>query len=226
MDGNTWRRYRFIVHRGDEPTFFLEPDHRSDWPGHWVDAGFSPTAFYSSSLNSDLRVQDPRTAGALLRLQEAGISIREFDRQQADRDLGRLFTLSLLAFSGNPFYQPVSRDEFDQQHRAVLPLLRPELLLLAERGDELVGFMFAVPDMLQRPGAPPTVVLKTMAVHPDLAGMGLGSVLMDLAQRAARRLGFTRAIHALMHEANASGRLSARYATPFRRYALFARPLS
>src|SRR6185437_7052476 len=24
MDGNTWRRYRLIVERGDEPTFFLE----------------------------------------------------------------------------------------------------------------------------------------------------------------------------------------------------------
>ena len=25
MDGNTWRRYRFIVERGAEPPFFLEP---------------------------------------------------------------------------------------------------------------------------------------------------------------------------------------------------------
>ena len=226
MDGNTWRRYRFIIHRGGEPTFFLEPDHCSDWPCHWIAASFSPTAFYTSSLNSDLSVQDQRTLGALSRFQAAGISIREFDRQHADRDLGRLFTLSTVAFSENPFYEPISREEFDQQHRTVLPLVRPELVLLAERGDELVGFMFAVPDLLQRNGARPTVVLKTMAVHPDLAGMGLGSALMDLAQRAARRLGFTRAIHALMHESNASARLSARYATPFRRYALFARSLS
>ena len=226
MDGNTWRRYRFIVDRGKEPAFFLEPDHCSDWPRHWIDAGFSPAAFYSSSLNSDLSVEDARTPGALTRLQDAGISIREFDREHSDRDLGRLFRLSSVAFCENPFYEPVSREEFDRQHRAVLPLLRSELVLLAERGEELVGFMFALPDLLQRPGAPPTVVLKTMAVHPDVGGMGLGSALMDLAQRAARRLGFTRVIHALMHESNASGRLSARYATPFRRYALFARPLT
>jgi hypothetical protein len=48
---------------------------------------------------------------------------------------------------------------------------------------------------------------------------------MDLAQRKARALGFRRAIHALIHESNVSGRISARTAQTMRRYALFAKPL-
>src|SRR5438270_14000352 len=27
IDGNTWQNYRLITERGDEPPFFLEPDH-------------------------------------------------------------------------------------------------------------------------------------------------------------------------------------------------------
>jgi hypothetical protein len=36
LDGTTWRRYRFVVARGDEPPFFLEPDNPEDWPAHWT----------------------------------------------------------------------------------------------------------------------------------------------------------------------------------------------
>ena len=58
-----------------------------------------------------------------------------------------------------------------------------------------------------------------------LSGMGLGGVLMDEVQQAARALGYRRAIHALMHDDNRSRRLSDRYARTIRRYALFSKPL-
>ena len=70
-----------------------------------------------------------------------------------------------------------------------------------------------------------TVILKTIAVHPSVTGMGLGGVLMDLVQRSARHLGFRRAIHALIHETNVSRTISGRYARTIRRYALFSRTL-
>jgi L-amino acid N-acyltransferase YncA len=87
--------------------------------------------------------------------------------------------------------------------------------------------MFALPDLLeqQRKGSIETVILKTIAVDPALAGMGLGGVLMDLVQQRANEIGFRRTIHALIHETNVSGRLSARSARTFRRYALFAKTL-
>jgi GNAT superfamily N-acetyltransferase len=70
------------------------------------------------------------------------------------------------------------------------------------------------------------VVLKTIAVAPDYAGAGLGTLLMDRCHAAADALGYTRAIHALMHEDNRSLRVSRRYTRPMRRYALFGRSLA
>ena len=227
MDGTTWRRYRFIVERGGEPPFFLEPDNPDDWPVHWLEAGFARLATYTSALNDDLAARDPRTDGALAHLRDRGITIRPIDTSRAHDELLRIFKLSLAAFNRNFLYTPIGEDEFLAQYRAVMPYVNPELVLLAEQGAALVGFMFALPDLLeqQRKGSIETVVLKTIAVDPAVTGSGLGGALMDLVQQRAHGLGFRRAIHALIHETNASGRLSARSARTFRRYALFAKTL-
>ena len=228
VDGNTWRRYRFIVERGSEPPFFLEPDNPDDWPTHWSLAGFAAAATYTSALNDDLAREDPRTPGALVRLAGKGISIRPFDPARAEAELRRIFTLSTVAFSHNFLYAPIEEAEFVAQNQALLPFVQPELILLAEQHRRLVGYIFAVPDVLEtkRGANRETVILKTVAVDPSLSGIGLGGVLMDLVQRAARRSGYRRAIHALMHETNASRAISSRYARTIRKYAVFSRQLT
>ena len=227
MDGNTWRRYRFIVERRSEPPFALEPDNPDDWPSQWSAAGFTALATYASAINEHPGELDSRTDTALTRLADHGISIRPLDLSVADQELDRLYRLSLLAFRDNFLYTPIGRDEFIGQYQAVLPHVRPELVLLAEKGGELIGYMFALPDILQRMRGQhiDTVILKTLAVDPAARGLGLGGALLDLAQRTSHALGYRRAIHALFHEQNLSGRISGRYARPMRRYALFSRRL-
>lgn len=228
MDGNTWRRYRFIVERGTEPPFALEPDNPDDWPEHWTGSGFAPLATYASALNERLESLDRRTDESLARLADERITITRIDLANVDITLERIYELSLRAFSDNLLYTPIGRDEFIAQYQAALPHVRPELVLLAERAGDLVGYMFALPDVLQRIRGVPvdTVILKTLAVDASVRGLGLGGALLDLAQRTAHGLGYRRAIHALFHDANVSGRISGRYARPIRKYALFSRALT
>jgi GNAT superfamily N-acetyltransferase len=179
-------------------------------------------------MNDDLHVEDRRAAAMLDRLRAAGIGIRSLDMSRVDTELRRIFTLSLSAFSRNFLYTPITWAEFLTQYQAVLPYVRPELVLAAEQGDELVGFLFALPDLLQarRGGAIDTIVIKTLAVDPSVGGMGLGGALIGLAQRKAGELGFRRAIHALMHETNLSQKISHRSARTIRRYALLSKRLA
>ena len=227
MDGSTWRRYRLVTERGGEPTFFLEPDNPDDWPDHFIALGFQPIAHYVSAVSAGLGREDPRVGHIAERLSAQGIRVRPLDPQRAEDDLRRIYAVSAVSFRNNFLYTPIAESDFLAQYRALLPTLRPELVLIAEAADQAVGFIFAVPDLKQAERGRPvdTVVVKTLAVLPERAHAGLGSLLLAACQGAASRLGYTRAIHALMHEQNASRNLSRRYAQPMRRYALFGKAL-
>jgi GNAT superfamily N-acetyltransferase len=233
MDGNTWQRYRLLTERGTEPIFFLEPDNPDAWPGHFTAAGFTPLAQYYSALNSDLSATVPPADESRQRLEQTGIAIRPLRLDSFEDELRRIHTLSLESFADNFLYTPISEADFLQQYAAIGPYVRPELVLLAERQEQLIGFLFLIPDLNQattpagaaaKTAAIDTVIFKTMAVHPGHRGMGLGSLLMARGHEISRQLGFRRGIHALMYEKNLSRRISSHTARMIRRYTLFARP--
>ncbi|ALC18013.1 hypothetical protein DSOUD_3293 [Desulfuromonas soudanensis] len=227
LDGTTWRRYRFIVERGGEPAFFLEPDNPDDWPHHFMSAGFREFASYSSSLNTDLNYADPRMAAVAERMRRQGVTIRHLDPARFDQELDAIFELSLIGFQHNFLYTPIGRDEFKTSYLRVQPFIRPELTLIAEHEDRTVGFLFALPDMLQaqRGMAIDTVVMKSIAVLPGKTYGGLGNLLMVQTLGNISELGYRRAIHALVYDSNSARNMSAQYAQPMRRYALFSREI-
>jgi GNAT superfamily N-acetyltransferase len=210
MDGSTWHPYRFVVERGPHAAFFLEPDHPDEWPEHWRSCHFTPTATYTSAIADPLDDADQRTPATLARLGEMGIAIRPLDTNAVESDVARMFEVTLAAFASNFLFVPIEASEFAAQTRRLLPFVRPELVLLAEVRGELVGFLFALPDALEarRTRSSRTLIIKTVAVHPTYSGIGLASALVDLTQQTARRLGFERVIHALMHDDNPSRRIS------------------
>ncbi len=229
MDGDTWHRYRTVTDRGDRPPFVLEPwDDGGVGAAALTAAGFTPVAHYVSTLVEDLTVADPRLPAVAARLRAAGVTVRCFDPLRADDDLVRLHALSLSAFRGNVLYTPLPADRFAGLYRPILPLLEPELVLMAECAGETVGYAFALPDHAQAGRGRPvdTVVLKTVAVRPGRAWRGLGACLAAEVHRRAAAAGCRAVIHALMHEGNRSAAWSHRFGRVIRRYALFARALT
>ncbi len=228
MDGCTWRRYRVLTERGTEPPFFMEADNPPDWPDHFRAAGFRDLARYFSALCTDLSYADPRLDRVAPRMEQAGVRIRAIDPARFEEELAAIHRLSLVSFRDNFLYSPISEAEFIAQYRPILPKLRPELALLAERQGRLAGFLFAVPDLFQALRGEPvdTVILKTAAVLPGREFAGLGNLLVARCHAAAAALGYRRAVHALMHESNESRSVSAHYGTPFRGYTLYSRLLS
>lgn len=226
IDGNTWQRYRFVTERGTHPMFFLEPDNPDDWPGHFLDQGFIPLAQYSSALNTNLSYVDPRLQRVESRLHKAGVEIRPINLQRIEAELHGIYQVAIASFHGNFLYTPISEAAFIAQYRPLLPYLNPDLILIAEDDGKPVGFIFAIPDFLQqaqRREIIDTIVIKTVAVLPKRIYAGLGNLLVATCQNRADKKDFTRAIHALMHDANPSRNLSRRYAQTIRRYTLFAK---
>jgi GNAT superfamily N-acetyltransferase len=228
MDGSTHQRYRLLTERGAEPSFFLEPDNPDEWPAHFTDNGFGVLARYCSALQSDLGARDPRLPAVERRLAGQGVRVRALDAARGEDELRRIYRVVAASFHDSFLYTPLAESDFLSQYRPILPCVVPELVLIAEYAEEPIGFLFVIPDWLQaRRGQPvDTLILKTLAVLPDFAGRGLVGLLIARGLETARRLGYRRVIHALMHERNASLRLSGRFdGKIIRRYALFARPI-
>ena len=227
LDGTTWRRYRFITWRGKAPPFFLEPDNPDAWPGQFEKNGFSILADYISTLNTDLNYQDPRAEEISRRMEDQGVCIRCIDPDHLDRELDGIFELSIESFRKNFLYSPIERKEFMAMYGGVKSFLHGELTLVAEQQGRTVGFMFALPDALQakRGQRIDQVILKTIAIRPDRALAGLGRLLFQTALSNAHKLGYRRAVHALMHAANRSTNLGQGSTVVMRRYALFSKEL-
>ncbi|MEO7599033.1 MAG: GNAT family N-acetyltransferase [Opitutus sp.] len=228
MDGNTWRRHRFVTEPGEEPPFFLEPSNPSSWPMWWRGANYTPLAEYYSTATDNLDDRDVRLTQVATRIKATGVIIRSINAGDFEAELSRIYDVSVTAFQSNYLYTPLAKDEFIAQYRMIRDRLSPELVLLAEHGGRAVGYVFATPDYVQATRQQPatTFIVKTLAVLPGRAYAGLGALLLGEVHVSARALGFKRAIHALMHETNQSRNLSAHYASTIRRYALFSKRLA
>lgn len=227
MDGDTWHSYRFVTDPGTEPLFVFEPSNPPGWPALFEAAGFEPLNSYFSTLAPDLHHTDERTPGRVEALREAGVSFRTLDPERFEEELARIYALSRVAFAENYLYSPIDEDAFFNLYHPIRPHVVPELVHLAEAEGRLIGFSFGIPDLLevQRTGKAQTMLIKSLAVHPDEGGRGLGGVLMDLPQRSAVQLGFERGIHAFMEKDNRSRSIAGHYARTIREYTLYARNL-
>lgn len=227
MDGNTWRSYRFVTEPGKEPSFFLEPVNPLEWPMHFCAAGFSPLATYFSSLNKDLSATDPGVDEIAKRMRQAGVTIR-LANSNLRSELPAIYAVSRLSFKQNFLYTEIAEAEFLALYDPVLPVARPEMILLAERDGHCVGYLFAVPDLAQaaRGLEVDTFIVKTVAILPEPELRGLGSLLVARAQQQGHGLGFRRCIHALMFENNFSLKISRRYASVMRKYTLYSKELA
>ncbi len=228
MDGNTWRRYRFITERGTAKPFFLEPDNPDEYPVHFQRKGFNTLATYVSEINYSMASRQPELGSLRAKLSKAGVVIRPLDTASPEDDLDGIYDVVCASFKDAFMYTPLDRDSYRQMYAPLLKEVDPRLMLVASQDDEIVGFVFSPPDVCQRKYQDnvDAIVIKTIAILPRPELSGLGRVLIvDMLENAVG-MGFTTAISALMHVDNRSQKISADCAGPMRRYELFARDLS
>ena len=227
LDGNTWRRYRFITERGDAKPFFLEPDNPDEWPLHFGSVGFATLAHYVSEINPDMANRQPELGSLREKFAGLGVQIDPVDIENPVDDMAGIYKVVCESFRNAFMYTPLDIDGYCSMYEPLLAQVDPRLMLVAKQHGEVVGFILAPPDYLQQTyqGTIDAIVLKTVAVLPRKEYSGLGRVLIVDLLKNAVDMGFTTAISALMHVENRSQKISSKCAGPMRAYALFAREL-
>jgi GNAT superfamily N-acetyltransferase len=174
-------------------------------------------------LCTDIARPDPGLNDVGRRLESLGVRVRPLRLAELIEELSRIHALSVETFRGSFLFAPISRDDFLAQYVGLQDCVRPELVLIAEHRERMIGFVFALPDLLRTPTD--TIIIKTLAVHADFRAAGVGRLLAGLCHQKAYALGYRRAIHALMLDKSGARALSEKIAEPMRRYALFGRSL-
>lgn len=221
MNGSTWEPYRFALAAVEDP-FFTEPAQ----PGYYAQLlqqqGFAPCEHYytDASLIAGHPPADPQL---LASIQENGLRIRPISVARFEDDLRKLYGLCTIAFAQNVFYSPIAGDDFVAKYRALLPVINPDFLLLAEDAQgSLMAFVLALPDVYHPQAG--TLIVKTIARHPDCKAKGLVTLLIQQVLANAATQGYAQVLHTFYHESNKSAAIS-RYFTGahFREYALFVK---
>lgn len=228
MDGNTWRRYRWVTNPGTEPPFMMEPFNPPAYPAWWRASGLTPLAEYQSALVTTLDRIDPRLSRVRDRFDRDAIVLRTLDLSAFEEELHRIYTVSVASFVHNFLYTPLSEADFMAQYLPYREKIIPDFVLLAMHEERCAGFMFSIPDYLRlaRGECLDTLIMKSAAILPDRAYAGMGNVMAEMTHHAAASRGYRRVIHALALVDNPVTNITAKYGDVMRGYTLFSRNLA
>jgi len=206
INGNTWHTYRLVSRTSDEPLFPFEP-HNPLWYNEvFEECGFKPLKKYISGRFGIGNIPPLRNNSSTLKL-----------RNFYDGDLEIIYDISLRGFSGNFLYSDITFEEFCRLYQPVLPMLDPDLTIIAEVNNRPVGFIFsfAIGDRL---------ILKSVAILPEFVGSGIGARLINHVLVAGQQKGLKTAIAALMAVDNQSCSIVSKYGSEIiREYTLYVR---
>ena len=117
--------------------------------------------------------------------------------------------LSLQAFKNNFLYSPITIEDFDRQYAYYLSSIDPRYVLIAERNEDLLGYIFAIPNYIDR--SKKGLIIKTLARSSDADSKGLGTVLSGALIDLAKSDGYEYIINAYYHDLNVSSNISRKY---------------
>ncbi len=217
MDGDTWHSYRLQTESDGRPPFLLEPVSGDYDLKAFKQAGFKTIGGYFSA---DVPLSE---VSAKLPPAREDLLVSAWDGSAPEALFTQAHSLSLSAFANNPYYKPITLDDFLSMYIPLVPQLDPSLIFHArDLQGELQGYLFGLPNYTEG-ATPESVILKTYASLIK----GAGHLLSATFYQAARSAGYKNAIHALMHDDNLSALRSATNgATVFRRYALMGRSIA
>jgi len=241
INGSTWHSYRFLTKGFEQAPFLLEPYNPDYYPSFFERFGFRVKKKYYSSIVTYHERQIQSAEEKFEKFTELGYSTRPLDLKNFERELRLLYELSIEIFRDNWEYTEISWKEFSALYDGLERLIDPELVLFAyDPQKKPVGFVFAIPDyaeaVRQMGGAstllsrlrfvltrrkPEAAIVKTLGVLPEIRQAGVGSVLVALVHRIIQQKGYTKAIHALMSEENASRKISEKSGEAFKEYAVY-----
>ena len=224
MNGSTWDSYRMSIHH-NHPNFFLEPWHHLYYNDHFLNAGFKIIGKYFSSIDTTIKYDNEQVIARENELKNEGVTFRSIDLTEYKKELEKIFEFNTIAFRTNFLYTPLDKEEFIKKYTETKKIIDPDFVVLAEdKNKELIGYFFCIDDLLNTKEK--SLIIKTIARHPDKKWKGLGHVIGNIIYRKAAEKKYTSVIHAFMFEQGTSTVISENYfGNIYKNYVLYGKPI-
>jgi L-amino acid N-acyltransferase YncA len=224
MNGSTWDNYRFSTHH-DHPNFFLEQYHHLYYNELFIKSGFEPISKYFSSFDRQLQYDIPEVVAREKQLHDLGIVMRNINLDDFEKELEKLFEFNELAFKTNFLYTPISRETFHKKYSDVRKIINPEFVIIAEdEKKNTIGFFFCIDDFFNRNEK--SLIIKSIARHPDKKWAGLGHVIGNEIIKRASKNGYKSVVHAFLNDEGTSVNISKNYlGEVYKNYVLYGKEI-
>lgn len=204
MNASTWKKYRITL-PSNNPPFLLDNYNKPYYAELIEQCGFSVIANYSSTICKNLDKDYSRLEKFSSVFNKKGIKIKEFDLENFERDIRKIYDISIKSFVNNFLYTQIEFEEFYKMYEPHKSFLNPKWVLIAQNEqDEAIAFIFGFDNLYSKNKS---LIIKTLAQVPDNKYRGIGSYLVELLHKKAHLEGYDNIIHALMHKDNISSNI-------------------
>lgn len=180
---NTWHSFRISYPEANSPYVF-EPFTRSYYKRLFENFGFHSVYRAVSAIQDVEKTNFGDYRISFLKLQDAGFTFRSVDKSTLRSALEDIHRLSNDIFQNTWTFSRITLEEFLYQFSDVSELKACPLIVAAyHQSSGAIGFIIGAQDTYSR--RVNRVVLKTLAVHPEYQGRGIGRALLYLAYQTA-----------------------------------------
>ncbi len=229
MNGNTWKKYRTLKYTNGDDQFLLENVNPIEHNEILMEAGYKELYTYTSTKGLIENAYNSEILDiAEEKIKKENITIRNFNKENYMEDLKKIYNVSKMSFSRNPFYTQIEEDEFLEQYLPYINMIDEQLILIAEKEGKEIGFVFCIPNFneLKEGKELKTLILKTVAVLPEYEHLAIGNILLRKISEIAKRKNFKEWIFAFMYSDNTSQKMAQRNNTEvIREYAIYGKEI-
>lgn len=229
MNGNTWKKYRTLKYTNGDSLFLLENINPIEHNEILLKAGFKELYTYTSTKGL---IENAYQSKALIRAEDKlkadNINIRKFNKENYREDLKKIYYISKISFTRNPLYTPIEENEFIKQYEPYISMADEDLILIAEKEGNEIGFIFCIPNFneLKEGKELKTIIAKTVAVLPEYEHLAIGNILLSKIAEIASAKNFKEWIFAFMYRDNTSQKMAKRNKTEvIREYAIYGKEI-
>lgn len=136
-----------VVSGFDTPPTLLNPHNPAYYVRLTERAGFTKAKDLLQYQSTTTSMPERLMRGARLIAERKGITLRALDMKRFDTEVELIKKVYNAAWEKNWGFVPMTDAEIDHLAKQLKPVVVPDLVCFVERGDEVIGFAAALPDL-------------------------------------------------------------------------------